>query len=227
MKICIFSDIHGNQYAFKKFVSEVEKKYDLYIFLGDIYGYMYGIEEILKLFKKLQPLCSIKGNHDLNYQKICSNELDKETYIEKYGDSYNIVSKKLSTFLEDKQTIKNINVDDLKIALVHGTLEDSVNGRDYPDKINKYSDCYREYDVIFQGHTHCKMVKFIKNGPIIVNPGSIGLSRNEDGCTYAIFDTLAQSINFKKITWDKEKLFQEIREHNTNLTIIDVLEREK
>lgn len=227
MKICIFSDIHGNQYAFEKFVSDVEEKYDFYIFLGDIYGYMYGIEEILKLFKRLQPLYAIKGNHDVNYQKICNKEVDKNRYIEKYGDSYNIISEELTKFLMDKNTMEKINIDNLNIALVHGTLEDSVNGRDYPDSINKYPNSYHEYDVVFQGHTHYKMVKFVKNGPIIVNPGSIGLSRNEDGCTYAVFDTLARSINFKKIIWNKDKLFHEIKEHNTNLTIIDVLEREK
>jgi len=45
MKICIFSDIHGNQYALKAFMREISN-YDIdqFIFCGDIFGYYYGLK---------------------------------------------------------------------------------------------------------------------------------------------------------------------------------------
>lgn len=226
MKICIFSDIHGNNYAFRSFVNEVKDKFDYYLFAGDIYGYYYGIDEILSLMNSLNPLKMVIGNHDANYIKI-HNDYKDNLYSSQYGLSYNIRSDKLYNLLIKQPKHIEIELDDIKIKMVHGTLNDYLNGRDYPNKEYDYCSDYLNYDVVIQGHTHYKMRKnFFET--MIVNPGSIGQSRNLDGLTYAVLDTQSKEVTFKKINWNKELLYKEINSiEPANIKLIEVLEREK
>lgn len=225
MKICIFSDIHGNNYAFRSFVNEVKDKFDYYLFAGDIFGYYYGIEEILSLMNCLNPLKMVIGNHDANYIKIHNNYKDN-SYASQYGLSYSIRSDRLYNLLIKQSKHIELELDGIKIKMVHGTLKDYLNGRDYPDKEYTYCSDYLNYDVVIQGHTHCKMRKNCF-GTMIINPGSIGQSRNKDGITYAVLDTQSMEVIFKKINWDKESLYKEINSiEPANIKLIEVLERE-
>lgn len=227
MKVCIFSDIHGNQVAFEQFIKLVINQYDAYIFAGDVFGYYYGIDDVLNMLNTINPLYGVLGNHDYNYlEKIQSIEKEKQ-FCDKYGMSYKIKSEKMENWA-NKMSIKyEMEIDSLKIAIVHGTLENPLEGREYPDTDRTYGDNYRMYDVVIQGHTHCKMLhKYGKT--MIINPGSIGQCRNKDGCTYAVFDTKSKNVIFKKISWDKRRLYQEINDiEPRNKKLIDVLEREK
>lgn len=225
MKICIFSDIHGNNYAFRSFVNEVKDKFDYYLFAGDIYGYYYGIEEILSLMKCLNPLKMVIGNHDANYIEI-HNSYKDNPYGSLYGLSYNIRSDKLYKLLIKQSKHIELELDGIKIKMVHGTLNDYLNGRDYPDTEYDYYPDYLNYDVVIQGHTHYKMRKNYF-GTMIINPGSIGQSRNGDGITYAVLDTHSKEVIFKKTNWNKESLYKEINSiEPANIKLIEVLERE-
>lgn len=226
MKLCIFSDIHGNNYAFKEFVNQIKYKYDYYLFAGDIYGYYYGVDEVINLMKELVPLKMVIGNHDANYIKLYQSR-NKIEYIKKYGKSYTIKSNQLYKLLVKESDLVELNLDGIKIAMVHGTLDDHLNGRDYPDKEKLYCSDYNKFDIVIQGHTHFKMQK--KHGKtVIINPGSIGQSRNSDGVTYAIYDTQKKEVLFNKIFWNKQELYKEIALiEPENKKIIEVLEREK
>ena len=53
MKLALLSDIHGNQYALNKVISEIKlQNIDTLIVAGDTVGYYYGIKDVLKI--KLQ-----------------------------------------------------------------------------------------------------------------------------------------------------------------------------
>ena len=65
MRLLIFSDIHGNQYAWQAFLCKLEDiEYDSVIFLGDIFGYYYGQKEIIEDLLVMKDLIWLRGNHD-------------------------------------------------------------------------------------------------------------------------------------------------------------------
>ena len=221
MKLVIFSDIHGNQFAFNSFLKELEKiQYDKIIFLGDIFGYYYGQLEIIEKLENLDNLIWLKGNHDDMAVSLYYNNHNEKDYIERYGHCYQNIKNKF-----EKNTIEKISklpehieitLDHKKIAMFHGGPNDFLNERIYPkDNVNLNS--YKEFDYILMGHTHFKMLKKIDSS-IIINPGSLGQQRDGKGFGYVILDTLLNEVQFNNIYFDKNLLYKEIDkfDHNFN-----------
>ena len=88
MKIGIFSDIHGNIYAFEKVISSIRKnKPDLYVFCGDICGYYYYQNEIIEMLRSLDNLICVRGNHDEFFLEMLNDSSVEERYNRQYGKS--------------------------------------------------------------------------------------------------------------------------------------------
>src|SRR5208282_6374838 len=96
MKVCVFSDIHGNGPAFnvacKMIVAEDA---DINVFLGDLCGYYYDQLEIYDRMAAIPRLLAVKGNHDSVFLSVASgdNEL-RQKYKQKYGYSMELLLEK-------------------------------------------------------------------------------------------------------------------------------------
>ena len=104
MKICVFSDVHGNSIAWQNMYRKEKDSVDKFLFLGDIYGYFYDQAAIIKDFMENDNIIAIKGNHDEYYIKNFLNltgaelkEVDEvvdyaediwSELVNKYGCSY-------------------------------------------------------------------------------------------------------------------------------------------
>ena len=105
MKICFFSDIHGNTYAFQEFLRQSEQlEIDQYVFCGDVFGYYYGQNEIISKLRNMKNLSTVKGNHDQYYIDLCSTSENEFELVKKYGNSYkgivNRISAENQTFID-------------------------------------------------------------------------------------------------------------------------------
>ncbi|MCM1232536.1 MAG: metallophosphatase family protein [Ruminococcus flavefaciens] len=212
MVLVIFSDIHGNQYAFHEFVKQLKKvKYDGIIFCGDILGYYYGQEEIITQLKDISGLYAVRGNHDLYGLRLRDGELDKHALCEKYGHSYNMLSNDVLEYLEMLPEQIEFEFQGKKYLVVHGTALDRLEGRLYPkDEISwELAEKYKQYDVVFSGHTHFKMDRLCGTTRII-NPGSLGQQRDGCGFGYAIYDTEKLKLTYQNIKFELEELEKEI-----------------
>ncbi len=233
MKILFFSDAHGNQYALRQLYTEIARnKPDNVIFGGDIFGYYYGQREILSLIRKMSCTCLL-GNHDHYFLELMEGRVDEKTLVEKYGSTYHNIVNKIS--FDDKQFLLGLKsrydmvVDGLHLVFVHGSIEDPLNGRIYPDTIIGDITPYYGIDYVFMGHTHHKLVLKLANGTVLLNAGSIGQQRDGKGCTYGIFDTESRKWTIKEILYDREALVMEIKKNNeseeVSKRLIDVLYR--
>lgn len=216
MKIIFFTDAHGNGYAIDEFFKDIKNvNADLIIFGGDIFGYYYQQEYIINKFKDNNVKCLL-GNHDRMFLELLQNKLDEKMLVKKYGNSYKNIKDKISqesvNFFKKLHTSYKMEVDDLKLFFTHGSLNDNINGRIYPDTMIENPDIYCEYDYVFLGHTHHKMQRKIRN-TIIINPGSIGQQRDGKGCSYIVFDTLLREIEFKVVKYDKDRLKFDIKKN--------------
>ena len=111
MKICAFSDIHGNIEAFDKMISNETGNVDAYIFAGDIWGYFYDQSEIIDRLSAITNLYAVKGNHDEYY---LGREITPEL-INKYGSSY---SYRQFEFSDEKGESYNVDIEyssDIKV----------------------------------------------------------------------------------------------------------------
>lgn len=218
MRIVFFSDAHGNQYTVRGLFQSLDKeKADLVIFGGDIFGYYYGQKEILSMLRQSKCICLL-GNHDKYYLDLLDEKVNGDYLVSRYGMSYldviNFITDEDERFLRALKSRYDMNVDGMCLTFVHGSIQDPLNGRIYPDtRIEDYS-CYEGIDFVFMGHTHHKLNKKLDNGTVLINPGSIGQQRDGKGCTFGIFDTENRGWEIKTVSYNRELLVAEVKQHN-------------
>lgn len=226
MKIIAFSDVHGNQYAFKSFIEEIKKiQYDYIFFCGDIHGYYYGQSEIIKQMIQMKNLYAVKGNHDKIAIEIAEKRIQAKKYFKQYGHSYAMLDKNNIEYVKGLSDIVKLDIGQKKIAILHGTLDNVLEGRLYPTDPLQNKKLYRKYDFVFCGHTHFQMIR--KYGhTMIINAGSIGQQRDGKGCCFVYVDTLTGEAEYKNIYYDRKELEAEINKYDPeNTKMINILYR--
>lgn len=172
MKICVFSDVHGNYQALDKMLS-VEADVSRFFFLGDIFGYFTDQQQIIERMSKMDNLTCICGNHDAYYLRSLHDDSLREELVKKYGSSYlSKISDSQIEFLKNMSECLVEDIDGIKLAFYHGGPDDYLEQRIYPDtelaldsdgvlvaNDDNMSDTSKAgaLDVIFTGHTHYRL----------------------------------------------------------------------
>ncbi len=230
MRICIFSDIHGNQYALHAFSSLLPSLgIDGYVFCGDIFGYYYGQDEVLAYLSDLQNLVWLLGNHDKNFIDMMCGAISENDLAYKYGNSYRLAASHINreSFANTLQSLNHkaeISICGIKIIIVHGTKEDSLNGRLYPKDANSLKEL-SDADVFIMGHTHFRLNKRIGN-TLYLNPGSLGQPRDKQKHSFAVLTLPDCSVEFVDVNYDTTPLDIDVRRYDAgNEKLIELLHR--
>lgn len=232
MKLVVFSDIHGNSYALNAFLEKIKNiSYHYLVFCGDIFGYYYNQKEIIRKLSEMDRLIWLKGNHDAYFLELYQGRANVEYYIEQYGHSYENIKERYGREEAErigKQESKYIlKAKDRRVGIFHGTPEDSLEGRLYPDKPVLNQKEYQKYDIVILGHTHCRMVRWEGN-TLVINSGSLGQPRDGNGYGFAIVDTDSLQVEFQTVEIEQALLYEQIEQYDPQLKKLkEVLERRK
>jgi predicted phosphodiesterase len=209
MKALIVSDIHANYPALNA-VLDNAGSYDKLIFLGDVVDYGPHPKECVDFIKNNADYY-VRGNHD--------NALAFNTDCNSMGTfrAYSIATRKWHETLldeDDKEFLRNMPL--LRIAHLPGNPESSDKNTFFlahaspqgdiskyineDEIINELDDIIAEY--ILVGHTHIQYKKKIDYS-LVVNPGSVGLSRDGGQACYATYED--GNILVHRIDYDAEK----------------------
>ena len=228
MKLCVFSDIHGNGHAFRPAFEQIlSEGADAHLFLGDLCGYYFDQLEIFRMIRSIPNLIALQGNHDRMFIEIIEgHDLLRKRYADRFGKSMEFLLKR--DFKELYEWLKSVSeeyTDPMKrFACYHGSPVDPLNGYIYPDNDVQFeppSAC----SFIFLGHTHHRMKKAFKGG-LIINPGSLGQPRDGRWPSYALFDTDSLELQFREVRYDTEALINQVNRHgDQNGYLIDVISR--
>lgn len=229
MKIAVFSDVHGNNEVFGKAL-ELMKNYGVeeYYFCGDVCGYYYHHNEIIDLFRGMDNLKCVLGNHDKIFLDILDGKIDKLNYRNTYGSAIDKflsnISKENLSYMRSQKTQLHHTIDNLRIGMFHGNPWDNLNGYCYPDDdVSQFN--VLGYDYIFLGHTHYRMYKKAGNTNI-VNPGSLGQPRDGEPPSFAVIDTLQETVEFVSVAYEVESLINEVSQNiGEPKYLIEVLKR--
>ena len=228
MKICLFSDIHGNGPAFEAACGKLlDERADLNIFLGDLCGYYFDELEVYQELIRMPNLIALRGNHDNMFIAAAEgNEDIKDAYIARYGSSITKFLRKvfhpLVAWLKTRPEV--YMREDLDLACYHGSPMDHSGGYIYPDTgLDAIRDEQRSN--IFLGHTHYPMCRF-DGAKLVVNPGSLGQPRQNGWPTYAVITLPERKVEFKEIMYDVDALISRIEKNGEmNSYLKDVLLR--
>ncbi len=219
MKICIFSDIHGNLEALKKMLAYEIETAEVVIFAGDIFGYFYEQIEIIQNLICIPKLLAVRGNHDDNY---LTNK-DRDSIINRYGSSYDLfLSPRQKAFLTSMPSFLETTIAGKKFGIFHGGPNEHMTQRIYPDTEICLETMQNKYDYIVLGHTHHRFIKKVGNAWII-NPGSLGQPRDGRGFGYCILDIDNNSCQFKTVDVNVEKLLLQVQKRDADRLVFEYL----
>jgi putative phosphoesterase len=229
MKIGIFSDIHGNLFAFENIYHELKKEAcDWHLFLGDVCGYYFQQNEVIDILRDMPNLEVLAGNHDLMFLKSLENGNLMEDYTERYGLSFELLKDSITPGNLDflKGLPKEFHLEKYGIAGFHGSPWSHIEEYVYPDSPMERFDGL-DYNIVFLGHTHWAM-DIPRSHIRIVNPGSAGQPRDGGWPSYGIYETHTGKMEIKRVNYDVDALIDDIkRRKDTNAYLIDVLHRIK
>lgn len=191
MKIAVISDIHGNMEALEAVMKDIEKEGCEKIFaLGDYAMAGPEPEKTINWFMQNDDeskFILIQGNTDLmiaeyNEQTYQAVKEKAPVMAEALKDDFWLINPIQRNFLKSLPTQKELNIEGVKILLVHGSPR--KNNEDIlPDlTINQVEEIITgtDADVILCGHTHIPCGFQTSKKQTVVNVGSIGRPFTQD-----------------------------------------------
>ncbi len=217
MKIAIISDIHGNLYALNTVLNDIKnEKCEMIFCLGDLA--MAGAEPNSTIeFVKNQDWKIIQGNTDEMIAYFNNDVFDKvksaaPIMANALKSDATEISEENKLFLKNLPKQMELNVDGLKILLVHGSPRKN-NEEILPNMpIVEIEEIFKDIDadIVFCGHTHIPCGYQTNSNITVVNVGSVGRPFTEipNSC-YAIADLNKGniSISHKFVPYDIDSAF--------------------
>lgn len=191
MKILIISDIHANYEALKA-IQDVCENVDKIICLGDFVGYYCQVNETLDLIRQWKPLCLL-GNHDFFLINSCPPAAPASV---RFGIEYarRTISSDHLAWLSELPLTWGGFIDKHSFLFFHGSPWKPLTDYLYEDDLSTSNLACFDYDVIAFGQTHRACMRTGQR-PLLINPGSVGQSRNRAGYSCAVLlDTHDMSL---------------------------------
>ncbi|WP_310559562.1 metallophosphoesterase family protein [Flavobacterium sp.] len=222
MKVGVISDIHGNHYALEAVLNVAKQEgIEKLLVLGDIVGYYYHPELVLKMLSEWNYEI-IKGNHEVLLQDLTEKKIDSEVLKGKYGCGHEQALKNLDDktqeWLFSLPTQKSILIDGVSFQMNHGSPS-SIDEYIYPDAtLEKLEKCNSVvHDFVLIGHSHYAFSHQCENS-ILINCGSVGQSRQKGGQAYwCVINTADKSFEMKTTAYDTAELLEEIQLFETKI----------
>ena len=210
-KIAIIADVHANLQALNTVVNQLkQEKPDYWVCLGDIVGYGPYPSECIEVIRSMEMIC-VQGNHDAGVAGLLSLKHFRDPNRKLIEITKHLLSKDDIKWLTDLPLVYE---NDLFIAAHASPVE--------PNKWKYVDSAFIVRDILsgiaqplcFIGHTHKPTLvsdKFGINGFIpgnkyLINPGSVGQSRDEDyKASCCIIDT--EEWEYKNFRLDYETEF--------------------
>jgi predicted phosphodiesterase len=229
VRYAIFSDIHSNLEALQAVLKDAQKQEaQVHICLGDLVGYNADPKACVEIVRALEcPV--IKGNHDEAATHV--QELPHFNPLAMAGikHSRSQLTLDLVRYLNGLPMQRDFK----EFTCVHSSLHEPENWH-YVATDREAWHCLQQLQksICFIGHTHGPIVCFddhtgvnildfeanqrlylamTQGRKFLVNVGSVGQPRDGDWrACYAIYDTLAGSLEIRRVKYDLELAQQKI-----------------
>jgi putative phosphoesterase len=207
MKLLILSDIHANYPALQA-VTEEEKNWNKLVFLGDVVDYGPNPRECLEFIEAFADYV-VRGNHDnaLGYGVDCRSRADfHEMAVATRVWHKKLLGQRDLAFLRAMPTTETFFFNGHRFYIAHASPQGNMfKYLSRSELSNEVQDIDAEF--VLLGHTHYQFQQ--KIGSLrVVNPGSVGLTRDGPEACYAVFDS--GRITLKRIQYDREKTIHDL-----------------
>ena len=202
MRILVIADIHGNRAA----LEAVRESFDVCLCVGDLVDYGPESGPCIEWVRANATHC-VRGNHDHGVaQNVVIQGIAGFRYLTSITRPLSIaaITPNQRRFLAELPTSKLLTLGGKKFLLVHATPRDPMD--EYATADSAFwapRIAGLSVDFVIAGHTH-QPYQLLVNGTTILNPGSVGLSRDGDPrASYAIIDN--GEIELKRVAYPIEE----------------------
>lgn len=202
MRILVCSDIHGNYEALKEIVPYLSDT-DMSVCLGDIVGYSCAVNECIELLRDKGFVC-LQGNHEryLLEGMECQKKFLNESVRFGINIADAVITESNRDWISRLPISLGIVADKSRMLFVHGSPFDPTDEYVYDNTFDESRFGCLSYDVIALGHTHREMSRSF-GGKLVLNPGSVGQSRNFEGMAcFSIIDTETLNVFRYRLPYD-------------------------
>lgn len=227
MRIAVISDIHGNIFAFRAVIKQIQKScVDRIFFLGDFTGYYYHPKLVYQKLKKLKATI-ILGNHEELLFDCLDGKIKVEQLSLKYGSGHKLALKQFSkTEIEEIRKLSYHHYETIlgvSIAFYHGSPFDK-NYYLYPNADREiYNKCDTGMDFTFVGHSHYPFITQMPNG-LLVNVGSVGQSRKFGGiANWCLLNLENKTIEMQSTPYNINPLIDLVNKYDPDIRYLSVI----
>jgi putative phosphoesterase len=208
MRVLLISDLHANWPA----LQAIDEPFDLCLCIGDLVDY--GCQPVPVIDWVRRNAVCVRGNHDHAVaQNIATHGVTGFKYLS--GVTRPVSRERISEsdcrFLARLPVTKYLSIDGKTFLLVHATPRDPLDEYAGADQEFWRRRLQRvEADVVCVGHSH-QAFELEIDGVKIINPGSVGLSRDGDPrASYVIWEN--GSAAFKRVEYDVEQTVRAVED---------------
>jgi len=187
MRIALISDIHANAQALAQ-LDDIWGTVDRIVCLGDVIGYYCEVNEVIDAVRAMDAIC-IRGNHDDFLLNGCPADLPPAV---RFGIDYadRVIRSDNRAWLESLPLIWEGELGGKSFLLAHGSPWNPLTDYLYADH-PRLSDLKSiNADVVAVGQTHRRLIR-VDSRPWLINPGSVGQSRDRMAVACAVRIDLA------------------------------------
>ncbi len=202
MRVLVLADIHGNRAA----LDAIREPFDACVCVGDLVDYGPEPGPCIDWVRKNAAHC-VRGNHDHGVaQDVEVEGVGGFRYLTAITRPLSVaaVTPEQRRYLADLPTSRMFTLAGKRFLMVHATPRDPMD--EYaPADLNFWKPRLAglNVDYLLAGHTHQPYTLQV-NGTLVVNPGSVGLSRDGDPrAAYAIID--GDEVQLKRIEYPIEE----------------------
>jgi putative phosphoesterase len=202
MRVLVLADIHGNRAA----LESIRETFDVCVCVGDLVDYGPEPGACIDWVRANAAHC-VRGNHDHGVaQDVEIQGIAGFRYLTSVTRPLSVaaITPQQRRYLADLPTFRMFTLGGKRFMLVHATPRDPMD--EYaPADVSFWKPRLAglKVDFVLAGHTHQPYTLRV-NGTQVVNPGSVGLSRDGDPrVAYAIID--GDEVQLKRTEYPVEE----------------------
>lgn len=204
MRVALLSDIHSNVAALRAVLEDVERRRVDEVWVGgDTFGYYPWAADTFTILTATRPT-GVLGNHDawVVHGGTAPSGVAGAIAEDNARDLAENAPAALR-WLAELAPLRRLRRSGWMVTIAHGTPADTLEGRYYPDDERLYDWLPGHGEVLILGQTHHPLVRRTANGGLLVNPGSVGQSRDGDPMpSWAVLDLERGRVELCRSAYD-------------------------
>lgn len=213
MLVAVLSDIHSNVFALQAVFGDIELVGVSEIWVcGDTFGYYPWAADSFRLLHGTQPI-AVLGNHDgwVADSQSAPAHIAGEIARRNARDLASHSPAALG-WLAALAPTRRFERDGWKISMAHGTPENPIDGRYYPDDARSYPWLPQEGEILVLGQTHYPILRGDARGGMLLNPGSVGQPRDGNPMpSWALLNLATGSAELRRTAYDNITVIARLR----------------